>query len=759
MTDAPVIPQDHTLQNDYVVVQLDESNKQKLIQRTIQALATRDAESQAILVRLSQLNPELAGDLALKDLALAKTPLRLIFTKDSPILEDPSHHAPSYVVVSYCWHNDSWTPGNRSRTGLWPFCKEMVQSILDLRESTDEGIFVDQPCIDQDNEEEKGLAVAAMNIIYGAARRMVILLEDVTFSEEEEAVAAKFRDLILQQQLGDQVPSDEEKETLSRVFLRLTSARWFSRAWCIHEIKVTTNWQNEEWANQHTFRVYCSDGKILRLPLIFVVWCMPQVLDIIKNRPIAPIDDVEKQNQLYWRFMSLMAYSPVQELHKVSTELSLMTQYARMSPFGCLIRSDKIGVALNVCGLGIRYNGDAQTEDYCFWVFTMLSLSAGEVGILALGGQPLQLLSEGSLCISWARRTHDSWVANELRLPIRSSKVDIGRSTPRWVELDLLLFTCEVTYASKPNLELAWSFVKDLESKQIQSMHSRWDFSEKTSPGSQQDKHKLEKSTIEPSLVARGHRQTQGHYIQCIIAIMLDLGLSWVKRILPLIETALRIDTVIGNNLTTVNEDLRPLTNTLMPHLIKQPKGSTNLAWNQGDFDKTHRLLSIFANQHFHGAVPWPAMIQTHSHPTHFALTKPLPLAHKHVIAMPVTLTDESYSLLNRAWVLERVDSTGYWPVRDPASRPPQPYLMSNPPTTHIALSEFMRPLFTQPSGGSQQTIKLEDQFAWRIADKTPIVGCPKLVPDGKTLKLLKKQRVYGRNYYHANWADKEQVD
>jgi hypothetical protein len=42
----------------------------------------------------------------------------------------------------------------------------MVDKILKLRESDDEGIWVDQLCIDQENKDEKSIAIGVMDVIY-----------------------------------------------------------------------------------------------------------------------------------------------------------------------------------------------------------------------------------------------------------------------------------------------------------------------------------------------------------------------------------------------------------------------------------------------------------------------------------------------------------------------------------------------------------------------------------------------------------------
>jgi hypothetical protein len=95
----------------------------------------------------------------------------MICSPDAGILRDPSAGVPSYLAVSYCWHNPSWTAVEAAQPiAEWGISLPMATKILQLRDSNDEGIWVDKICIDQDNEEEKKIAVGSMDIIYHACR-------------------------------------------------------------------------------------------------------------------------------------------------------------------------------------------------------------------------------------------------------------------------------------------------------------------------------------------------------------------------------------------------------------------------------------------------------------------------------------------------------------------------------------------------------------------------------------------------------------
>jgi hypothetical protein len=65
-----------------------------------------------------------------------------------------------------------------SRNGSKPMTKwglslPIANKILELRESKNEGVWVDRICIGQKNSEEKKIPIGSMDIIYHACRRLL----------------------------------------------------------------------------------------------------------------------------------------------------------------------------------------------------------------------------------------------------------------------------------------------------------------------------------------------------------------------------------------------------------------------------------------------------------------------------------------------------------------------------------------------------------------------------------------------------------
>jgi hypothetical protein len=93
---------------DTKVVLLSDMSKWALLDSSYQRLIQRQAEAETLLHRLRQLNPELGAQFRLKEGVLAKLTLRMICSPDADIVSDPSACVPTYLTVSYCWHNEDW---------------------------------------------------------------------------------------------------------------------------------------------------------------------------------------------------------------------------------------------------------------------------------------------------------------------------------------------------------------------------------------------------------------------------------------------------------------------------------------------------------------------------------------------------------------------------------------------------------------------------------------------------------------------------
>lgn len=90
----------------------------------------------------------------------------MIVSQTSPVVTHPQEQITNYLVVSYCWQSNDWSGAyGKAKVDPWPFSRSMAQAILDMRLSESEGVWLDQSCINQDDEQEKSVAVASMDML------------------------------------------------------------------------------------------------------------------------------------------------------------------------------------------------------------------------------------------------------------------------------------------------------------------------------------------------------------------------------------------------------------------------------------------------------------------------------------------------------------------------------------------------------------------------------------------------------------------
>jgi hypothetical protein len=122
---------------------LSESNKRALFQDAASAASQRLPRSRAFLDRLQKLSPELGSQFGLRETAVSEAPLRLIVPPFSKLVEDPYYQVESFIVLSYCWHNEEWKPVPGCEKGWWPISDRMM-NLLQKNCGENEGIWIDQ---------------------------------------------------------------------------------------------------------------------------------------------------------------------------------------------------------------------------------------------------------------------------------------------------------------------------------------------------------------------------------------------------------------------------------------------------------------------------------------------------------------------------------------------------------------------------------------------------------------------------------------
>jgi hypothetical protein len=98
-------------------------------------------------------------------------------------------------------------------------------------------IWIDQDCIDQEDESDKELGIQAMDVVYQRAENVVALLNHTIHDDHQMEILAKWTSFV---DVGEDFEPtsanvEEEARMLSTVLEGIISDRWFSRAWCAHE--------------------------------------------------------------------------------------------------------------------------------------------------------------------------------------------------------------------------------------------------------------------------------------------------------------------------------------------------------------------------------------------------------------------------------------------------------------------------------------------------------------------------------------------
>ncbi|KAL8952530.1 MAG: hypothetical protein Q9222_001560 [Ikaeria aurantiellina] len=221
----------------FQLLKVSESNKSPLFRAASENLPEIHQKSRAILKRLQDFYPPSLQLFGLKDTAISQAPLRLLFEQSTQYELSGSSWIKSYIALSYCWHSDEWTPadGLGSLQDDWPISSTMVLGFLSQRQNANEGLWIDTFCINQEDGREKSEVIGSMDLIYRSARKVVAVLEDISVDAKEKELMDEgkaFSDEHLRK------TDKRSLRTLTAIFIRILSARWFKRAWCSHELQL-----------------------------------------------------------------------------------------------------------------------------------------------------------------------------------------------------------------------------------------------------------------------------------------------------------------------------------------------------------------------------------------------------------------------------------------------------------------------------------------------------------------------------------------
>jgi hypothetical protein len=656
---------------------------------------------------------------------------------------------PSFIAISYCWHYSSeWTLAPAAQaSGLrpgWEISQPMADAVLSLRTSADEGVWLDKLCINQSDDSEKAVAIGAMDVVYRSARQLVILLEDVQLDAAEQKAAetyAGFYEDIRQLIVKNGLQGEAKRELLysnkylkglnveldveaaqklwgdaRRFVKKLLTSRWFSRAWCAHECRIAARPGPE---NTPLFFCFGADGRVMSFEFRFIHY---HVLRLFRDEQSVyptshPLNNTDPSSimQLLLRIQQLRSES-------MDFEISLMEYLEGIVSLCCSEKKDMVSIALNTARLPLVYNGHLNTCEEVIWIMALLAIASGDVQPLVMDGAAHKVPEDNGTrtIVSWVRKPQV--IVNSKRIP-HIDKRSIMAATKEYIELDILLFTDLLEKPSQASMEKSSALVKT---------------------------HFLEALSYNLSLggsaeVQKAHNFLQDHsltsdFIQTWLALALDCGIDWIKR-LPSVLIEGTVDWPLWGQLT--DNSLFPgfrdkfeaaaidLLSLIGENAKDTPEFTTNYLGPTVKFveclmDSKLRVLTELPRRICLGNSDW-AITGRVTNKSWIAV--PTAVAH-----LPLWET--------KAWVIEPFDPAA--PPEKPEDHWPLDLAKQRDPNV---AQEDIRPVMDSDNA-SRRAPRNDERATWRLRGKQAILGCESIVPDGKSVILLRKQKVYGAEAY-----------
>jgi len=416
------------------VVEVSDDTKQLLLQDPVRSSRSRTLETKEIFSRLRRLHPTTSEAFALKESGVTKAPFRLICEASSNTRKNHLHRHRSFIALSYCWHSEAWQPAEGLRVHkddlmTWPISLTMLEMILSLRLTSSEGIWIDSLCIDQQNADEKSLAIGSMDAIYQRARLVCIVLEDVLLTSRERTII---------ESLTRRPEGHKSHETLGGVdpalavltFVKIMSARWFTRAWCSHEVQM---------CKQCIILIPAKSGVLqLRLDSIHDLYLTAQSLAANSEELGRHILGVSRSYDAISRVQS-------REHTKVPSHWfarPFMSIFHDICELSCTNAEDKISIALNVTGIRLRYLKNSVSEDESRWTLAMIALAGEDATSMCGVAKPL-VIDQKKSWLAWSDDLEDMATLNAAAKLAKEpciAKIEYSNIT-----LDLLLVDKEKT--------------------------------------------------------------------------------------------------------------------------------------------------------------------------------------------------------------------------------------------------------------------------------------------------------------------------
>ncbi len=435
-----------------------------------------------------------------------------------------SQEVESYVTASYCWLHpedidagqdlqatrkspDSWIDLGTVETTSYPLPVSplLYHALLQERQSAHEGVWIDQVCIDQTSSIEKQVAVNAMDLIYKCARTVVVLLDDIQVSLEEQDFLAshivefeqyKGSGTFFEPHYNERPPFMKANPVLRNFFLKLVGAKWFERAWCMHEMRLSP---------QHIFLIRCDDDPQIRNG----VKSSPTVLrftNIFMMHILGLAVPTDLQRSRLHPLLSVFSGSLINHLggHRgIPSYMQVFADTFRQGAGGNpaldpVTREhdanlDKLSIAINTIGIGLAVTraipigphetkGESlppATADECCRRFTTLAIAAADPSALCSTGAELQLGGKSRSWMRWPLFT-DIGLSDDSMSRLRRFDIDFDSSAEAtYVGLDMCFYNGDskgasaggIRWASERRLRTCRAFKEGCELRKITAVY------------------------------------------------------------------------------------------------------------------------------------------------------------------------------------------------------------------------------------------------------------------------------------------------
>lgn len=404
--------------------EVDAEGKSKLLKSRV----TYEDEGKRIMKGLTDLNRQEARQyFGVKKAAVDEFNFRLLQDGlDSDCMYRAAEH--TFIILSYTWHSDSWTPqpvllksqqSQNTKKPEGPLSPVMWEAFLSQRDDKYESLWVDQLCIMQSSKHEKSVAIGSMDLLYRSARKVVVALEDVAFTVSEVELMLSFTNSDLPRSQW----SEHDLSVLSAAFQKLVKARWFRRAWCLHEFLVSrthvflipisqdsTERGSPSSSYSPSTKIFQADGPFL--VLLFEIFIQQDLdhhhMGFASQAPTSSLsgEEITRIRRFFTR-LRVLQLGEVFGSETVLADGSYMYMFSEISSYDAMYNEDKLSILLNTMNSGLCLIGSPSlTGAHCWLLTTLVALAAGDVTALAINGNRIPQLEEGKRIqgMQWARQ-------------------------------------------------------------------------------------------------------------------------------------------------------------------------------------------------------------------------------------------------------------------------------------------------------------------------------------------------------------------